>query len=111
MRAYCVRLVLAHPEQLRRSESGKRSVAGEPQQLFEPAPGFHLGTLGRRALVVPEDRRSDHGTGFVQADKSVHLTREADAEDLSDGRLQAREHLVGGAEPILRPLLHPAGVR
>ena len=53
-----VRLVVAHPEQLRRREAGQSAVTGQRDQALEPDALFDLGTLLRRPLVVPEDRGS-----------------------------------------------------
>ena len=43
-----------------------------------PTRGFDLRALGRRALVVPEDRRAQHALVGVEDDEPVHLPREPD---------------------------------
>ena len=40
--------------------------------------------LGRRPLVVPEDRGTEHALGLVEGDETVHLAGEADAGDPVD---------------------------
>ena len=51
-------LVRAQPQQLGRGEPGQGAVAGQRDQALEPDAPLDLGALGRRALVVPEDRRA-----------------------------------------------------
>ena len=65
-----------------------------------------LGALGRRALVVPEDRGAQHPVVLVERDEAVHLAGEADR-----GRLDAEvgQRGLGRAPPVLRILLRPAG--
>ena len=103
-----LRLVRPQPEQLRRREAGQRAVAGQLDQPLEPDPLLDLGALGRRALVVPEDRRADHLARFVEDDEPVHLAAAADR-----GRLDVEvvERGLGGAGPVVRVLLGPAGLR
>ncbi len=74
-----VGLVPAQPQQLRCGEPGQRAVAGQRDQPLEPDRALDLGALGGRALVVPEDRRAQHGAGGVERDEPVHLTRQPDA--------------------------------
>ena len=49
-------LVRAQPQQLRGGEARQRAVARQRDQPLEADPLLDLGALGRRALVVPEDR-------------------------------------------------------
>ena len=65
-----------------RREAGQRSVAGQLDQAREPDALLDLGALGRRPLVVPEDRRPQHPLVRVEGDEAVHLAGEADAGDL-----------------------------
>jgi len=77
-------LVAPQPEYLRRGEAGEGTVAGQPNQTLEADSSFDLRALGAGALVVPEHRRTQHLVVIVQADQTVHLTREADATHISD---------------------------
>ena len=103
-----VRLVPAEPEDLRRGEARERAIARERDQAFEPDPLLDLLTLGGRALVVPEDRRTKHVAALVEADEAVHLSREADRR-----RLHVESFECGGARapPVLGILLGPARLR
>ena len=70
--------------------------------------------MGRRALVAPEDRGTQHVVVFVERDQAVHLAAQPDALHRAPVR-QAREHfrhgLVRRAPPVLGVLLGPAGRR
>ncbi len=71
-------LVPAQPQELRRREAGQGAVAGERDEALEPDALLDLGALGRGALVVPEDRRTQDLASLVEADETVHLARQAD---------------------------------
>ena len=101
-------LVPAQPQELRRGEAGERAVAGERDQALEPDALLDLGALGRRALVVPEDRRTEDLASLVEADEPVHLAREADAALRG---AEPRERGLARAPPVLGILLRPAGLR
>ncbi len=110
MRRIGVRLVPAEPQELGRGEAGERAVAGQLDQSGETEPILDLLALGRRSLVVPENRGANDPFIGVECDEPVHLTREADAGELASRR-DLGERRLGCAPPVLRILLGPAGVR
>ena len=102
-----LRLVRAQPEQLRRREAGERAVARQLDQPLEPDAPLDLGALGRRALVVPEDRRPQHAVVLVEHDEPVHLPGEPDR-----ARPAARaSRRCAARPPVLGILLRPARLR
>ncbi len=99
-------LVPAEPEQFRGGEAGERAVAGQFDQPFEPDPRLDLCALGRRSLVVPEDRGPQDAIVGAEHDEAVHLTGQPD-RPLG----QTREAGHGRVPPILGVLLGVAGLR
>ena len=77
-------------------------------------PLFDLGALGRRALIVPENRPADHPVALVEEHRAMHLPREADRADV--GRLELGPGHDGphrghrGPPPIVGVLLAPEGL-
>jgi hypothetical protein len=106
-----VGLVVAQPQQLGRREAGQRAVAGQRDQLSEPDGGLDLLALGLGALIVPQDRGTQHAVFGVQRDQPVHLAAQADAGGVADGRGQLGQDGLGGAPPVPGVLLRPAGAR
>src|SRR5918995_2556009 len=98
-------LVPPEPQQLRSGEARERAVAGQRDQPLELEPLLYLGALRRRALVVPEDRRTEDVASFAQAYEAVHLAREPDAA-ISD--TEPRQSGLTRAPPVLGILLRPA---
>ena len=75
-----------------------------------PICALDLGALGRRPLVVPEDRGADHTVAAVERDQAVHLPREPDARDLAAlGDLAERR--LCRIPPVLGVLLRPPRLR
>ncbi len=110
MRLEEVRLVLAHPGDLRRGEAGHGDVAGDLAGAGEG--GLDLGAFGHGAAVVPEDGGAEDAVVGVEADRAVHLAGEADAAQALEAVL-AGEGGDGGLDalpPGLGVLLGPAGV-
>jgi hypothetical protein len=103
-----LRLVPAEPEELRCGEARQRPVAGQLDEPLEADAPLDLGALLARALVVPEDRRSQYPVVLVEADEPMHLARKTEA-DLVEG--QPRQDGLGRPPPVLRILLRPAGMR
>ena len=103
-------LVTAQPEELGRGEAGQRTVPRQLDQALEPDALLDLGALEGGALVVPEDRGTDHAPGLVEHDETVHLAREADPGDLAPGR-HLGERGLGGTQPVAGILLRPARPR
>jgi hypothetical protein len=102
-------LVTAEPEELGRREPGEGPVARQPYELGETDPGFDLGALLGRTLVVPQDRGAQDAALIVEDDEPVHLAGEADAGHLSAAK--PAERRLRGAPPVLRILLSPARLR
>ena len=100
--------MLAQPEQLRRREACERTIPGQLDQPCEPDPLLDLDALGRRPLVVPEDRRPKHSISIVENDETVHLAGESDRGRLASER---GERTLGSPPPVFRILFGPAGVR
>ena len=73
-----------------------------------PIALLDLCALGRRALVVPEDRRPDDVAALVEDDEPVHLAAVADRGGLD---AEVGECGVGGARPVAGILLGPARLR
>jgi hypothetical protein len=101
-----LRLVAAHPQQLRRREPGERAVAGERDEPVEPERRLDLLALRARAPVVPEDGGPDDVVGGVERDEPVHLTGQPDAGGVVAAQLG--EHVLRRAPPVLGILLGPA---
>ena len=68
--------VLADPHQLGRGQAGHGVVAGDLDEALGTDCGADEVALARSALVVPQDRRSEHLVRFVEHDQSVHLAGE-----------------------------------
>src|SRR5439155_3902316 len=81
---------------------------GQRDQPLKADALLDLGTLGRGALVVPEDRRPQDAVVLVEADEAVHLSGEADGRGPvpDPGKRRLRR-----APPVLRVLLGPARPR
>ena len=97
-----VRLVARQPQDLRRLKPGERGVAGELEQPLRTDALGDLVALGRRPLVVPQQRRPDHRAGRIEEDGAVHLAGDAEPGDLAGGRatsastsLHASHHSAG----------------
>ena len=71
--------------------------------------------FGRRASVIPEDRRSDRARLPVENDGAVHLPGKADGTHVSPGVRRCLAYLgkrcFKGGPPICRILLRPARPR
>ena len=81
------RLVVPHPDELRRGEAGKDDVAG---RRAEDRIGVELGRFGEAARVVPQDAGPQHPVGRVEQRRAVHVARQADAPDARRDRCRAR---------------------
>ena len=106
-----LRLVLAHPEDLRRREAGQHLVAGEGKQPIETEPLGDLVALLTGALIVPQDRRPEHPVIAVEHRQPVHLAGHADGAHIGAGRagLCQRTSDAGSRAfpPLMRILLRP----
>src|SRR2546423_4096819 len=98
-------LVPTQPEQLRRRETGQRSIPCQLEELGEAYARLDFPALGGGALVVPKDRGAQHALLVVQDDESVHLPRQTERPGG-----QQTEDILGCAPPVLGILLRPAGM-
>ncbi len=110
-----LRLVVADPDQLGSSEAGQGIVAGD---LDEPLGADRVPddlALSGRALVVPQDRRPEHGVGCVEQDGAVHLAGQANCGDRRPVNSGALERLADGQHGTVPPklwiLLRPTRAR
>ena len=106
-----VRLVVAHPHELRRREAGQRVVAGDLDESL--GPDGLADRVARRGgpLVVPQDGRAQDVVGRVEEHGAVHLAGQADRDDVvaRDARRgQDRpDRRDGAVPPEVRRLLAP----
>ena len=108
-----LRLILAHPKQLRGGEAGKGQIARQRQQaLLAEVIVERIGLLAG-AAVIPEDGGTDHLVVLVQGYQTVHLAAEAQTGDL--GGVDVLEQLgytnTKSRPPLLGILLRPTGLR
>ena len=83
------RLVVPQPEDFRGGEAGQGGIGHQFDQIRPAAHApLHLDALGRRALIVPEDRPANHLVVAVEKHRAVHLAGEPDR--LHVGRLEFR---------------------
>ena len=111
--AEILRLVLLHPENLRRGKAGKSNIGRILRQNLPSDLFIQIIRLGRRSSVIPEDRRTDHLVVLIQDYQSVHLTAERDSCHLAlilvFQKLFYSFHRL--AVPVFRILFRPAGMR
>src|SRR6185437_3072562 len=92
---------------------GERGVGSELDD-FRPAD-FRVEPIALRlsALVTPDQRWTQHLIVLIQQDRAVHLARKADSRNIRRINFGSRDRLPhrgpGGAMPIVRVLLGPAG--
>ena len=110
-----LRLVLLHPQNLRRREPGQRVVARNAHQVLLAQPQPHIIALFACALIVPQDGRPQRYAVLVQQHQPVHLPAHTDRADLRriDTRLlQRRAHARHRAvPPQIGVLLAPQRMR
>ena len=98
----------AQPEQLRRREARERPIPRERDQALEADALLDLRALGRRALVVPEDR------GRSTSPRSSRHTRPCiwpERPIVRRSHAEAGERGLARAPPVLGILLRPARLR
>ena len=71
------RLFVAEPQDLRGLKAGQRRVPSDLDQPLPPHLGRDVLALPLRALVVPEQRRTDDVVVLVEEDGAVHLACKA----------------------------------
>src|SRR6266550_5765719 len=98
-------LVPTQPEQLRRRETGQRSIPCQLEELGKAYARLDFPALGGGALVVPKDRGAQHALLVVEDDESVHLPRQPDRPFG-----QPAQDVLGSPPPVLWLLLRPAGM-
>ena len=108
-----LRLMLAHPQQLRRREARKGDVRRERRELFLADDVVEIFHLLAGAPVVPEDGGPYHPVLIVKGDEAVHLSAHADAADAAFVRVlrQLEDAALYGFPPVVGVLLGPARLR
>ena len=106
------RLVLPHPQELRRGEAGEGDVGGQGGEFFPAQPVVQLFHLFCRAPIVPQDGGTDHLIVFVQHHQPMHLAGAADPRHVPAvaSPQQFGDPLQEGPSPVLGVLLTPARV-
>ncbi len=107
-----LRLVFAHPQQLRQREIRQRRIAGELNDVREAKRRLQFLRLPFCALVAPDNRGTNHVARCVEHHRSVHLSRKTDARHVL-GFCMRRGHRLfyscaASAPPVHRILLGPA---
>jgi hypothetical protein len=105
-------LVIAEPENFGSGETGQGRIGDHADQFGPPAgAALQLVALGRRSLIVPQQRAANDLVVLVEKNRAVHLAREADRLDVSRfefGFLDDRaDGLDRGLPPVFRLLLAP----
>ena len=108
-------LVLLHPEDFGRGKARHRRVRRNLDEALLADEPLHALRLRARALIAPEDRRTQHMPRIVQHHQAVHLAREADGYDVLCSHARPRDDSPGSLAyrpvPILGVLLRPAVMR
>ena len=104
-----LRLIFAHPQQLRRGETGKGNVCRQGGELLLADFIVQVIHLLRGTSVIPENGGADHPVVLVQHHQAVHLTAAADSSHLGGIEVpqklwDTRQH---GSAPVIRVLLAP----
>ena len=107
-----LRLVFAHPEELRGGEAREGNVGRQRGQLVFADDVIEIVDFFGRAPIVPQNRWTDDVVGFIQRDKAVHLPAGADACNFTCVKAAQQLGNTGHncAPPVLGLLLRPAGV-
>ncbi len=97
-------LVLLHPQELGRGETGERHVAGDLDEAL-----LRLG-----ALVVPQDGRTQDFARRIEQHQPVHLPGQPDGGDVCPADAAFGQRLADGARrclpPFVRILFGPEGM-
>ncbi len=107
-----LRLVVLHPDELRRGEAWKDDIAGD---LAKARVRIELRSFGVGARIVPQDRRAKNVATRIDQRRAMHLAGEADALDRRKlgrkFRLQPGDRRFGRLDPVGWILLRPAVMR
>ena len=106
--------MLANPKEFGQREIRERRIAGELNQAIEADVALEFLRLSFCALIAPNEGGAYDFVAFIEQHRAVHLTREADGGD-GLGRETGRPESLGnseggGAPPVARVLLGPAGL-
>ena len=77
------RFVFSNPKDLWGGETRQRDIAADLDEPFLPNPLVNLVALRLAALVVPQDRWSQHFSMLIQQHQTVHLTGQTDSLNLT----------------------------
>src|SRR5262245_39597534 len=113
--------MIAKPKDFRRRKTGQCGICHHFEQLLAPPrTPLDLATFLRGALVVPQNRWPNYTVEFVQKDRAVHLSTQANALDASVlsilARLRELCHCSANtrnrrAPPFIRILFRPTRLR
>ncbi len=93
------RFIFFYPKDLRRGKAGECDICRILGKFVFPDHVVEIVCLLCRTAVVPQNSRTDHIVIFIQNDKSVHLSAEADARHLC-GVKAVREFFDAGSHSI-----------
>ena len=107
------RLLILHPEDLRRRKSRKCNICGILGELLLADDIVQIIRLLRGTSVIPENCGTDHVVLLVEDHKPVHLSAKADACHLALVHIlnQLFDSVHRLRIPVLRLLLRPARMR
>jgi hypothetical protein len=104
-----VGLVLLHPDDLRRGESGQRVVACGLNQVCEADSLADQIAFRAATLIVPENRRAQHVAFVIEQNQPVHLAGQANGGNILTTGIRFVERLANargdGLPPIFGVLL------
>ena len=107
-----IRLVIAHPQDLRKGEAGQGGIGGDGDQLFLADLLVDLVALLGGTLVAPDDGGTQDFVVLIQHDQAVHLAGNAQGDHVILAHAGLGQHRLNGGHssvpPILGFLLSPA---
>src|SRR6266404_4232936 len=106
-----LRLVILHPPALRRGEPCQGFSACDLNEALPAYARAYFVALIGATLIVPEDRGSERLLLFVQKNKTVHLSSQADRRNRFAGSVRLKKRLTNagchGLPPVFGVLLGP----
>jgi hypothetical protein len=72
----------AHPKKFRKGEVGERGIGSEFDYALRPDGFVQIAAFRRRALIAPDERRTQHFIVPVEQHRSVHLAAQTNAGNI-----------------------------